>query len=258
MDAFYVAEGDAFIATEWTRGPWDPRAQHAGPPSALIGRAIERLDPPGLQVARFTIEILKPVPIARLLVDVRPVRTGKRVQYVQATLTSDGVEIVRASAWRIRTAERPMPATPVEPPPFDGPAASRDMSPSYVEGQGYFRAMEWRTARGAIEEPGPASVWMRMRIPLVAGEAIEPLSRVLAAADSGNGISSVVDFRTHLFINTELTVHLMRMPEGEWVCLDAVTRQDPSGVGHAQSVLWDERGRIGAGGQALLVAPREA
>jgi hypothetical protein len=69
-------------------------------------------------------------------------------------------------------------------------------------------------------------------------------------------VSAVLDFRTHLFINTELTVHLMRMPEGEWVCIDAETRQDVSGVGLAQSVIWDEHRRIGAGAQALLIGPR--
>ena len=78
-DAFYVADGDAFVSTEWTRGPWDARAQHAGPPAALIGRAFEQLDPAGFQVARFTMEILRPIPIARLHIEAKPVRTGRRV-----------------------------------------------------------------------------------------------------------------------------------------------------------------------------------
>ena len=60
----------------------------------------------------------------------------------------------------------------------------------------------------------------------------------------------------YLFINTELTVHLFRLPVGEWLCLDAVSRIDPGGIGVAESVLWDEQGRIGRGNQSLLVAPR--
>ncbi|TML80535.1 MAG: thioesterase family protein [Actinobacteria bacterium] len=213
-DAFYVADGDSFVSTEWTRGPWDARAQHAGPPAALVGRAFERLEPREFQVVRFTTEILKPIPIARLHIDAQPVRTGRRVQYATATVTSDGVEIARASAWRIRTSDEPTPATPVEAPPFAGP------------------------------------------MPLVEGEPISPLSRVLSAADSGNGISAELDFRTDLFINTDLTVHLFRMPEGEWVCIDAQTRQDANGIGVAQSVIWDEHRRIGAGAQALLIGSR--
>ena len=122
--------------------------------------------------------------------------------------------------------------------------------------ESYFGAMEWRYARGTFVERGPASVWMRMRMPLVEGEPISPLSRVLSAADSGNGISAELDFRTDLFINTDLTVHLFRMPEGEWVCIDAQTRQDANGIGVAQSVIWDEHRRIGAGAQALLIGSR--
>ncbi len=120
----------------------------------------------------------------------------------------------------------------------------------------YFEAMQWRFARGGFLRPGPSAAWMRMGVALVEGEEPSPLSRVLVAADSGNGISVEFPIDRFLFVNTELTVHLARMPEGEWVCLDAVTRIGSTGVGLAQSVLWDERGRIGSGNQSLLVAPR--
>src|ERR1700746_1808679 len=102
-----MPDGDGFVSTQWTRGPWDARAQHAGPPAALVGRAFESEEPPGLHVARFTMEVLKPIPIARLTIDVDPVRTGKRVQYIQASLKADGEEVARASAWRIRTSDEP-------------------------------------------------------------------------------------------------------------------------------------------------------
>ena len=35
--------------------------------------------------------------------------------------------------------------------------------------------------------------------------------------------ASTLDWTRYLFINVDLTVHLHRMPAGEWVCLDAVT-----------------------------------
>jgi hypothetical protein len=259
-DAFYVPDGDAFISTEWTRGPWDPGSQHAGPSSALVGRAFELMEPDGFQVARFTVDILKPIPIAPLSIVARPVRTGRRVQLCGASLMVGSDEIARASAWRIRTSDGAVPPTPNEAPPFAGPLESKEFQQpeSWApDGQPtYLRGMEWRFPRGSFLELGPASAWMRMRHPLVQGEEISPLTRVLIAADSGNGISSEMDFEKYVYINTELTVHLTRMPEGEWVCLDATTRVDGSGVGLAQSILWDERGRIGAGAQALLVAPR--
>ena len=121
---------------------------------------------------------------------------------------------------------------------------------------GYHTAMETRYAEGSFHEPGPAAVWFRMRQPLVAGQPIDPLSRVLTAADSGNGVSQVLSPRTHLFVNPELTVHLHRYPAGEWVCLDAHTTIDSDGIGFAETSLYDTTGRFGRGAQSLYIAPR--
>jgi hypothetical protein len=259
FEAFYERDDEGFIATELTRGPWDPGAQHAGPPSALLGREIEQLDgSDGFQVARVTFEILKPVPIGPVRVEAEVVRPGRSVQMIEASLSGEDGELIRARAWRIRTSEIEIPdevvSTPDAPP---GPEEG-DEPEFFSTGQsiGYHTAMEWRSVGGGFLEPGPATVWMRMGCQLVAGEEPTPLQRTLVAADVGNGISAVLDWRRYLFINVDLSVHLERMPEGEWVCVDAVTLPQPSGVGTAESVLSDERGRIGRAAQALLIAQR--
>nr|MBA3262426.1 thioesterase family protein [Thermoleophilaceae bacterium] len=115
---------------------------------------------------------------------------------------------------------------------------------------------EFRFLAGGFTELGPATAWMRLRYPLVAGEQPAPLERVLAAADSGNGISGVLDFRRHLFVNTDLTVTLSRPPVGEWICLDSTTHADASGSGMTDTALYDRRGRIGRATQALVIAER--
>jgi hypothetical protein len=97
---------------------------------------------------------------------------------------------------------------------------------------------------------------MRSRIPVIAGEEMSPLERVLVVADTGNGASATLDWRHYLFINVDLTVHLHRLPAGEWVCLDAVTLPQPDGVGLADTLLLDERGPLGRAAQTLLVANR--
>jgi hypothetical protein len=250
---------DGYVATELTRGPWDPGAQHAGPPSALIGRAIEQLDESGeFQVGRITLEILKSVPIGPVRVEAEVVRPGRRVQMVEATLRNGDGELMRARAWLLRRGEIEIPSDVVSTPaPPAGP--DQGSKPEFFStGQevGYHTAMEWRSVGGGFLEPGPATVWMRMRCPLVAGEAPTPLQRTLVAADVGNGISAVLDWSRYLFVNVDLSVHLERMPEGEWVCVDAITLPQPSGIGTAESVLSDERGRIGRAAQTLLIAER--
>ena len=273
---FYVPEGDGFVSTELTRGPWDAGSQHAGPPAALIGRAVERC-PSSIegetrwQVGRITYEVMRPVPIAPLRVSARVERPGRRVELVSATLTCGEEEVMRALAWRVAIAEVEIPAglagedpqsparrrTPSPPPPEEG--SHEDFFPTGHE-VGYHSAMEYRFASGRFLDPGPALVWMRMRHPLVSGEEPTPLQRVLIAADSGNGVSAALDYSRYVFINVDLTVHLHRLPATEWVCLDAITIPEPTGIGISDSALHDERGPIGRALQTLLVrerSPRE-
>src|SRR6476646_4606135 len=98
FEAFYERDGDLFRATELTRGPWDPGAQHAGPPSALLGWAIEGLpESEEFQVGRVTFEILRSVPIAPVRVAARVARPGRRVQLFEAELSEAGGEgVMRA------------------------------------------------------------------------------------------------------------------------------------------------------------------
>lgn len=260
LDAFYEPDGDLFRATELTRGPWDPGAQHAGPPAALLGYAIEHLpENDEFQVGRVTFEILRSVPIAPVRVVARVARPGKRVQMVEAELSDlDGEMLMLARGWRIRTARLELPgeamvASQPPAPPEEGTAA--EFFPTGQE-HGYHSAMEVRFVAGGFLEPGPATAWLRMRQLLVAGEEPTPLQRTLVAADVGNGISAALDFRRYLFINVDLTVHLERMPKGEWIGVDAATLPRPKGVGTAESTLFDGHGRIGRGLQTLLISER--
>jgi hypothetical protein len=251
-DAFYRQEDDHLIPSELTRGPWDPHAQHAGPPSALLARALERCQPrDGTRIGRITVEILGPVPLAPLTVEASVVRPGRSVELLAASLSGPEGEVMRASAWRVAAGDVHVESDP--PPPGPDHGRDRDFFPTGQE-RGYHTAMEYRFVRGGFLDPGPALVWMRMLGPLVERERPSPLERLMVVADVGNGVSAVLDWREYLFINTELTVHLLRPPEGDWVGVDAVTHVD--GVGLAESTLWDEHGRLGRGAQTLLVRRR--
>ena len=253
-EAFYSLDGDMVEPSELTRGPWDPNAQHAGPPSALLGRAIELCEPrEGMRVGRVTVEILAPVPIAPLTVSAGVVRPGRSVEMLEASLAGPDGELMRARAWRLATADITADWEQEEPPPGPEDATALDFVPTGKR-VGWHTAMEIVFARGRFLEPGPATVWMRPRVALVEGEEITPLQRVLVAADGGNGVSAPLDWSGFIFINTDLTVHLLRPPEGDWVCLDAVTHVD--GIGMTDTALSDEQGRIGRAAQTLLVRAR--
>jgi hypothetical protein len=253
--AFYSLDGDRVEPSELTRGPWDPGAQHAGPPSALLGRAIELCEPrEGMRVGRVTIEILAPIPIAPLTITASVVRPGRSVEMLEAALTGpDGADVMRARAWRLADSRVEADWEREQPPPGLDDATDLEF---FATGQqvGWHTAMEIRFARGAFLEPGPATVWMRPRVQLVEGEEPSPLQRLLLAADGGNGVSAPLDWGRYVFINTDLSVHVLRPPGGDWVCLDSVTHVD--GVGMTDTALWDEHGRVGRAVQTLLVRAR--
>jgi hypothetical protein len=255
MTAFFEPLGGGrYLGTESTAGPWSPEHQHAGPPAALLGRALEQVAPrEGMPFARLTFDILGPVPVGEVEVEASVIRPGRSVELLEATLHAAGRPAVVARGWRTLATSAPAQGGDGAPPPL--PAGEPSMPPT-LDGFGYGAAVEFRFAAGGWSRPGPATAWTRLRVPVVAGEEPTGLQRVLAVADSGNGISAVLPWEEWMFINPELSVHLRREARGEWICLDAETTIAPGGTGLARSVLSDAEGVVGHGAQSLLVAPR--
>ena len=255
--------GGRWQPTGYARGPWSPDALHGGPVAALLAGVLEAAaaehDPAtAMHPARLSVELLRPVPMAPLATTTEVVRPGRKVRLVDATLSTDhGTVVATARLLQIRAAE--VPSAPVTtdvqgPAGPEGIGRSRPIAPDQLHFHSH--AIEHRFVSGGFGIFGPATDWMRLLVPVVAGEAPSPLQRVAAAADFGNGISRVADWNLLLFINPDLTIHLHRTPSGEWVCLEAVTWMEPHGSALAESRLWDERGPLGRSLQSLIVDDR--
>jgi acyl-coenzyme A thioesterase PaaI-like protein len=255
-DTFYEPLGEGrYRATAATAGPWSDAAQHGGPPAALLARAIEALDEGAARVmGRFTMDLLGPVPVGDLTVSAAVLRPGRTVSLRQAELAdASGRVLARAQAWTFP--EGVGPGALGDPLPH-GPADGHLEEPPASWARGYLDAMEWLWIEGAVTRPGPATVWMRPRIPLVPGETMSPVQRLLCCVDSASGASAALDPERWTFMNTELTVHLLRPVVGDWVCLDAATTIGTGSVGVAASQVYDEQGLVARSAQALLVVAR--
>ena len=260
-EPLFQAHGQSSAPSAHTRGPWDARSQHGGAPAALLAREIERLEPgAAMVVARITYEFLGAVPIEPLTVNAQVVRPGRRLQLVEAELCAGGRPVVRARAVRLRRADIDLPEIARAPAglPDPGPqTATPEPFPADTGDEGFSRTgLEIRWSSGSYAEPGPARAWFRFARRLVGDEPVSALQTTVAAADFGNGISRVLGFDSHLFVNTDLTVLLHRAPHGEWVMLDSVTVIDPIGAGTARSDLYDIAGAVGLGAQTLFVEER--
>lgn len=254
-DVFYerLAE-DRYRSTAATRGPWSAEHQHAGPPASLLGGAMADALGDG-RLTRVTFEVLRPVPITDLTVEVVVRRPGRRVAMAEGMLSDADGPVLLARAWRMREQDVGLaPDRESTMPPVDEARPADFFDLPWDEG--YHTSIDLRTCRGDFKEPGDAAVWFRSRLDVTDDAPITPLQRVLVAADSGNGISARMDPAAWLFVNTDLNVHLRDYPEGEWVGLDAATRWGTDGIGLATTVLHGGQGAIGVGSQGLLVEPQ--
>jgi acyl-coenzyme A thioesterase PaaI-like protein len=273
-------EGRLFTPTEHARGPWDPRALHGGAPAALMTAALERIEPGAeLPLARLSFEFLRPIPLAPLELSTRITRPGRRVQALEAELHASGELVGRARALRILPAPAELPPRALElvseqaetalPGPEEGRevrfALDDDERKSFAATAMQMRFLRGLPLKGGLPDEGTsgaqpltgtATVWMRMRHPLLPGEPASPLALVPAVADFANGVSAVLPFDRYLFINADLDIVLDRRPAGEWIALEARTLLHPGGIGWSESVLHDARGRLGLARQALVVQPR--
>lgn len=259
----YVPAGDGtWRSSELTRGPWHPEHQHAGPPIALVARQIERAAAPlGLShMARLTANLLRPIPIAELAIEVETEYAGRNVAHFSARLNAGGKQVARFTAVAQREAGLDIPPDlpghplPQAPRPVEQSPTQR--FPFSTKMIGYQDLIESRIAEGAMFS-GPSAVWFRMRYPLVAGEQTSALQRVAVAADSGNGISAILDWSRYIFVNSDLTINLLRQAEGEWICIDARTLLGPNGGGLAEARIFDAQGLIGRSTQSLAIRLRE-
>lgn len=261
-DVLYLPDGpDAYVPTDLTRGGWSDDAQHGGPPTALLAHAIEGLPTTvPMEVVRLTVDLFREVPLRRLTVATRVLRDGRRIQLAEAVLRDGEVDVARGRALRLRMTHLDLPPSPN--PPWEAPPGPEAGEPvdwwSLGHDWGLLRrfhlhAVEIRTIDGSFLRPGPGLSWFRLRVPVVAGTETTPLVRMAALADMGNGNSQSLDARHWLYVNPDLTLHLHREVEGDWVGMRSIAHQHPTGVGFADTELFDGKGPLGRVAQTQLV-----
>jgi acyl-coenzyme A thioesterase PaaI-like protein len=254
----FEIDGDHFVPTGLTRGPWDPGFMNGGAVSALCARAAELHDGGGADrsdrqlVARLTVDLVRPAPLAPLTVRTSVVRPGRKVQLVAIEIVAGEQTVARASALRMRTMPLPLPqhVEDAAPPFLSAPARLIQTD----DAQPYFHshALDMRS------EPGrPVSVWARMTCDVVSGEATSPQQRAAAIADMGSGMSPVVPFTEWQFPNVDVDLHLHRLPRGEWLNLTTVTQAGDDGIGMAVAAMSDMDGRCGQVVQSVLLERRD-
>lgn len=256
MEAVFHVEGHRVLTRPHAAGPWDVAMQHGGAPSSLVVWAAERLPTPQpMRIARVTVDLMRPVPVAPLTIESEVVREGRKIQLCAVRLFADGVEVVRAGILKIRTQAVTLPEIDLEQPlDVPGPEAGREEGP--LGPNNFMRGVTLRAVRGGFGELGPGAIWFCANRPIVEGAPISQAMRTVLSADFSNGVSAVLDFSKWIFINADLTVTLAREPVGDWILLNSEMTVGPDGAGLAVSRLGDVHGYFGRAVQCLVVEPR--
>ncbi|MFC7449778.1 thioesterase family protein [Rhodococcus daqingensis] len=252
---------ERFATTELTVSTWADTMQHGAPPSALLVRALERCEQrDDTRLTRVVIEILGPVPLSEIEVRSWVERPGKRVELVVAELWAAGPDgtkraVARGTGWRMQTAD----TTPVQHAADPALAPLSESHTIEMEGRfwgsGFVATLDWQWL-AEIGCEGPGQVWARPNPALVEGEPLTPVQRLFTVADVANGVGAKLHPDEWTYLNTDLTVHLFRVPEGEWVGISAETSYGPDGVGMCAGVLHDETGPVGRINQTVQVRAR--
>jgi hypothetical protein len=258
MDSVFRVEGDAVAVSPFAAGPWNTSMQHGGAPASLAVWAAERV--PSLapmRVARLTVDLLRPVPVAPLKLRSDVLREGKKIQLIAVHLEHEGTEVARANVLRVRRGgEEFAEVEHTDAIDVVMPEAAPDGRAPERSAQSFGAGFTLRSVHGEFGKPGPAAIWFRHNRIFVAGHGDSPAMRAAAVADFSNGISSELDFAKWTFINADLSVFLAREPVGEWILLNAQTWLGNDGGGMAAARLADRKGYFGRAVQNLVVEKR--
>jgi hypothetical protein len=257
MDAIYHVDGNRAVTSPDAAGPWDARMQHGSAQAALVVWAAEAIPTPQpMQIARVTIDLMRPVPVAPLTIETEILREGRKIQLCAVRLLAEDVVVV-ATVLKIKAQALTLPPEvadlPVELP---GPDQAREEAPDF-SGSPFVTGISMRAARGRFGVPGPGAIWYRIDRPIVEASPVSQAMRAVVAADFCNGTSAVLDFRKWTFINADLTVSFARQPVGAWILLDAESWIGPDGAGLATARLADAHGYFGRAIQSLVIEKRQ-
>ena len=263
--ALFRHEGDLYHPTENAQGPWSPDYLHGGSPAGLLASVLEPTGTDGgLRLARFTLDLLRPVPTAPLSVRVETVREGRRLRLLQGDLFAGDVLVCRASALYLEQVPLEVPewarfqsgGLPPREPGVQASladlAARGEREPLPLPGLHHTVAV---TLVDGVEGRGQGRVWMRLPVPVVEGQGCSPSVQAATLSDFGNGVGQLQVKKNTGSINADISLYLYREPEGEWLGLDALARMHSNGNGLVETMLHDEHGPVGRVLQATLAMP---
>jgi hypothetical protein len=256
-ESLYHRDGEWYVPSLLTTGPWRPDAMHGGAPSALVGALVTAAVAEGEQVARVQIDLERPVPLEPLIGLVRKRQVSRRVSHLKIELSTEATG--RAVSARALLTRRESIATVDQewsPPQAPDHFAPMEWGRLYSSAGPIFvrDAVEHRIVRGGYGVPVSSAAWLRLKVPVIDGTDSCGLSQLLAVGDFGSPLSQTNSLGSGLaLINLDVNATVFRQPIGPWFLLDSTGHVGPEGIGLAVTDVSDLSGPVGVITQSQVV-----
>ena len=258
---FFDSEGHAFIPTAAAHGYWQKNTLSGSAAASLLGFVIERdFCAPDRVPVRLSIDMVRMPPAAPLSVETEVLHESGRLRLVEARLMAEGRLQTRALCQIVR--QDTQPTNPVWQSPA-WPAPHPDTLPATRHWRWDLRAVPDGHPRFSRQSPiggsadhgntpvlgklAPASArqaWVRVATQIVAGHPLSRFGMLVTTADFASPLTHSSEFGID-FVNTDLTIHLHRLPLGDWLGYELIGHSSKDGIGVGQAALHDLTGPLG-------------
>lgn len=263
-----LPEPGHYQPTALTGGPWNPSHQHGGAVSGLLTHGLDTMPSPvPMRLARITIEMFRGVPLTPLRVETRMLRSGRRIQSVEANLFDGTTHVARATGLRMRRDDAfaavasKLPARAevgARPETVLSLTTSRRFEEGKIPIPGFVRSVELSSFQTSVRDGVPATVWARLLCRVVDGVAPSPTVRLATLVDFASGTGSTLDYTRYTSINPDLTIHVLREPKTDWIAIHGATGFADDGIGQSAATIYDEEGQVASVLACLLLDRRGA
>lgn len=244
--------------THHTQGTWNPDDQHMASATGLLTYELSQFAPQeNMRLARISLDILGRIPLAETTITTHFIRAGKTIALIEAVLSCQGRACIIARAWQLLTQDTHAIAGIEDSVALYQPDQLPEWGEMHRWPGGYIETL--KLASVPNRRPGKGMVWVTTDIDMIAGEPTDDLTHLMGMVDTANGIvprlGLGLDDAQWMFPNTDLQIHMHRMPQGRWLGLDAVQQYGSDGIGLTSAVLHDIYGPFGRSEQILTVRP---
>lgn len=240
------------------QGAWNEHEQHMAPATGVLTHELERFAAKDtMRIARISLDILGLIALEEVTVTTRCLRPGRTIELIEAVMSAGGRDCIIARAWRLLTQDTRVIAGLED---HRAPHHPDDL-PEFTEMKGWPGGFidSVRLVAETSRRPGKGLVWITTDIEMVAGEPTSDLVHLLGLVDTANGVVPREGLglaeSSWMFPNTDLQIHMHRLPQGRWLGIEAVQQYGMDGIGLTSAVLHDIHGPFGRSEQILTIRP---